>query len=152
MALPDDPVTEQVDFYILGDPDQTGKLRIACQIAQKAYSRGLNVYLQTDGEAQSVELDRLLWTFSQGSFIPHTIAAREHTPWDDYPVQLGTEMDDLESVDVLINLVTGVPDRYQRFRRIVELVGADADEKSAGRQRFRYYRDQGLEPNTHLLA
>jgi len=145
-------MTEQVDFYILGDQDQTGKLRVACQIAQKAFSRGLNVYLQTDGEAQSDELDRLLWTFSQGSFIPHTISARDQTSWDDYPVQLGLGTDGLEAVDVLINLESGVPDRYQRFSRIVELVGADADEKSAGRQRFRYYREQGLEPNTHLLA
>ena len=145
-------MTEQVDFYILGDPDQGGKLRVACQIAQKAYSRGLNVYLQTDGEPQSSELDRLLWTFSQGSFIPHTIAARERIPWHDYPVQLGSDLDDIESVDVLINLVQNVPDRHQRFSRIVELVGAEADEKSAGRQRFRFYRDQGIEPNTHLLA
>ena len=145
-------MTEQVDFYILGDPDQTGKLRVACQIAQKAFSRGLNVYLQTDSETQSDELDRLLWTFSQGSFIPHTIAARDQTTWEDYPVQLGSDTDGLESVDVLINLESGVPDRYQRFSRIVELVGANADEKSAGRQRFRYYREQGLKPNTHLLA
>ena len=143
-------MTEQVDFYILEDADPHAKLRAACRIIQKAFSQGLKVYAQTAGPAQSEALDRLLWTFSQGSFIPHAIADPEPRPWPDYPVQLGAGPPPA-GAEVLINMADGDPGQPRPCRRIIELVGAAAPDKAAGRQRFRAYREQGLEPNTHRL-
>ncbi len=143
---------EQVDFYILGREDPVNKLKFACRISQKAYTQGLTVYLQTETREQSTRLDALLWTFSQCSFVPHTIADRPEGDWDDFPVQVGTFLDGSREADVLISLVEGVPETHSRFRRIVEVVADSPAEKAAGRKRFRYYLEQGIKPNTHHIA
>ncbi len=147
-------MTEQVDFYILGKVDRVAKMRYACAIAQKAYSQGMNVYLQTESPEQSEQLDKLLWTFSQGSFIPHIIANNATENWQHFPLQLGDTLDIDSSgiagkVDLLICLINDIPHAYSQFRRVADLV--TDTEKESGRSRFRHYREQGIEPNTHLI-
>ena len=151
-------MTQQVDFFILGKVDRTAKLKYACRVAQKAYLQGLKVYLYTESQEHNTELDMLLWTFSQGSFIPHIIADNATANWQDYPVQLGDTLDNVENggadkeVDLLISLISDPPRAYSRFNRIVDLVTDFPEEKASGRNRFRYYREQGLEPNTHPVT
>jgi len=148
-------MTQQVDFYILGKVDHTAKFKYACRIAQKAYLQGLKVYLQTECQEQNTEIDMLLWTFSQGSFIPHTIANNASANWQHFPVQLGHTLDNSENgdgeveLDVLISLVSDPPQAHSRFKRVIDLVTDFPEEKASGRNRFRYYRDQGIEPKTH---
>ena len=145
-------MTEQVDFYVLAGADRAGKLRFACRIAQKAYHNGLKVYLYTPDAMTSTELDELLWTFAQGSFIPHCIAGQESADWDDYPVQLGSAPEAVETGDLLVNLADEISEHHQRFVRIADLVAGNDDEKSSGRNRFRHYRQLGIEPNTHQMT
>lgn len=151
-------MTQQVDFYLLGKVDRTAKFKYACRVTQKAYLHGLKVYLQTEGQEQNSELDMLLWTFSQGSFIPHTIANNATANWQHYPVQLGDTLDTNENgeyeeeLDVLISLVSDPPPAHSRFKRVVDLVTDFPEEKACGRNRFRYYRQQGIEPNSHPVA
>ncbi len=151
-------MTDQVDFYILGAADGVAKLKYACRIAEKAYSHGMRVYLHTENPAQSEQLDKLLWTFSQGSFVPHTIANNATENWQHFPVQLGdildpvvNEGDDDNSADLLICLTRDIPQAHTRFRRIADLVSSEASEKASARSRFRYYREQGIEPDSHLI-
>ena len=154
-------MTEQVDFYILGKVNHVAKLRYACRIAQKAYSLGLTVYLHTESSEQSEQLDKLLWTFSQGSFIPHAIANNAAENWQHFPVQLGNTIDDevLDNgvdgrvghwlADLLICLTNDIPPAHSKFRRLADLI--TDTEKEYGRSRFHYYRQQGLKPNTHII-
>lgn len=143
---------EQIDFYILGNADRAGKLKYACRIAQKAYQKGLKVYLHTENDLESQELDSMMWTFSQGSFIPHVISNDMDKNWEDYPVQLGNLGGGNQQADVLISLTDDVPGAHEKFRRIVDLVTDAPSDKAAGRKRFRYYRDKGIEPKTHNVA
>lgn len=149
-------MTQQIDFYILGTSDRMAKLKYACRIAQKAYSQELKVYLQTATHDQSEELDTLLWTFSQGDFVPHTISNDASENWVNYPVQLGSpensSIDKISEADLLISLIDEIPDAHGKFRRIVDLITDDPTDKANGRNRFRYYREQGIEPNTHTVA
>lgn len=149
-------MVEQVDFYILGEAEHVAKLRYACRIALKAYTQGLKVYLQTASPEQSEQLDGLLWTFSQGSFMPHKIANNGAENWQHFPVQLGDTLndnasDDNDLADLLICLTNDVTQAHAKFKRIADLTTSDPAEKTAGRNRFRYYREQGVEPKTHLI-
>ena len=143
-------MTEQVDFYILPEARESAKLQVACKITLKAFDQGLRVYLRTQDLDQSAELDRMLWVFSQSSFIPHVITEGAETAWEDYPVQLGINPDPANAAEVLINLSDSVPEQFQYYPRIADLVGAD--EKAGARARYRHYRDRGIEPNTHNLG
>ena len=54
--------------------------------------------------------------------------------------------------EVLINLRNDLPSYFSRFRRVVEIVTADADDRAQARDRYRFYRDRGYEITTHDLG
>ncbi len=143
-----------MDFYLLGNVGQTGKFTYACRIAWKAFSRGLKVYLQTQSSEHSRQLDAMLWTFSQASFIPHAIANNVAENWENFPVQLGQtpDSDNGPHADLLISLTRDAPVAHAGYKRIADLIIDDPDEKQSGRERFRYYREQGIAPNTHHIG
>jgi DNA polymerase-3 subunit chi len=139
----------RVDFYLLGK-DSDRREVFACRLAEKAYRLGHRVYLLAPDLPAATELDELLWTFSQGSFVPHALldsdpAAKEH------PVLVGHAEPPGEFNDVLITLAGEVPPWFSRFARVAELVGTDDPEKARARDRFRFYRERGTAPETHPL-
>ena len=145
-------MTEQVDFYILENPDIREKHRYACRIVQKAYAQGLTVYICMDDRGQCDHMDRLLWTYSQGSFIPHGVSDGTTLDWGDFPVQVGSSPIEASGAGILVNLGNDVPGAYGQFKRIVELVSGNPADKTGGRSRFRRYREQGLKPETHNIS
>lgn len=139
----------RVDFYILPDTATQGRLKLACKLAEKAYEQGHRVYVLAADEQQAAHLDDLLWTFKQNSFVPH---ARYPLPEGDAaPVWIGTEPSPEPAAEVLINLTAAIPAAFQRFERVLELVDQSESVLAASRQRFRAYREQGIEPVSHKL-
>jgi DNA polymerase-3 subunit chi len=69
----------RVDFYILPPGDERQRLVFACRLTEKAYRQGLTVYLRAGDETTASQLDQLLWTFRQGSFVPHARAEERDT-------------------------------------------------------------------------
>ena len=144
-------MTVQVDFYVLEGSTPVDKNNYACRIANLAFGRGLKVYMQTDDAAHVAVLDKTLWTFSQESFVPHIIYDGSASDAERYPVQIGHADAPDACVDLLISLKREAPADYARFDRVAELILNDADEKSSGRARFRFYREHGVEPKTHKV-
>ena len=146
----------QVDFYVLERSAQADKDHYACRIANLAYGRGLKVYMQTDDAAHAATLDKTLWTFAQESFVPHAICQDTgdgSTPDPErYPVQIGHNAAPDTCLDLLISLKKQTPADYTKFGRVVELIIDDAADKKSGRERFRFYREQGVEPKTHKVT
>ena len=60
----------RVDFYIVESGRQDA-LRVACRIAEKAYLDQLRVCVRAASPQQATQLDRLMWLFRDGSFVPH---------------------------------------------------------------------------------
>jgi DNA polymerase-3 subunit chi len=137
----------RVDFYVLPTADTGARLRFACRLVEKAFLDEHRVRVRLDGDDELAAFDDLLWTFSDRSFVPHDRCAGEATT---APVVLaGVTTPDPEQGDLLVNLGTEVPTGWSRYARIAEIVDADGARRQLGRRRFRYYRDQGLEPATH---
>ena len=141
---------EQVDFYLLSAVDDVARLQTACRIASKGYDQGMTIYLQTNDAQQSGMLNDLLWTFSQESFIPHAIR-ESMTCWQKFPVQIGVTDSGVEELDLLISLQATVPGDVTNYKRVADLIGGDAEQKRLGRERFRHYREKGVEPKIHQL-
>ena len=131
----------RVDFY-LGSTGTTREI-LACRLVETAYRRGHKVFLWVP-EEQLATWDTLLWTFSDNSFIPHGQAAT-----DDEPVLMGAQV--VPNGDVLIPLIADLPAPLAGFARVLEAVGGSDAEKEQSRTRFRYYRQQGLNPTVHTL-
>lgn len=141
----------RVDFYLLSTTEANGKRLAACRLAHKAYRLKRRVYILTENADESANLDRLLWTFSPGSFVPHRVLAPTEPPDPNSPVFIGHDAPPAELNDVLISLAPGVPEFFERFDRVAELIGADTAERADARERFRRYRDRGLNVQTHNL-
>jgi DNA polymerase-3 subunit chi len=142
----------QVDFYILPNDSAEERLRLACRITDKALQQGEQVLINTDSPAESARLDDLLWTFSQGSFIPHRVIEKASTSKIAEPVVIGCGIaPDSHDTQVLINLAGVVPEFFSRYQRVAELVDGNEHRRLQGRERFRFYRDKGCELHTHQL-
>jgi len=140
----------RIDFYVLPDDGEADRERFVCRLADIAYRRGQRVYIHAQSQEQARSLDKLLWTFQAGSFIPHAL----HPAADDQqtPVLVGHNGVPDNGHEVLINLAPSVPTFFSRFERMAEVVNQDQAIKEAGRQRFRFYRDRGYALQTHTLT
>jgi DNA polymerase-3 subunit chi len=97
----------------------------------------------------AARIDRMLWTWPAIGFVPHCFA---HDPLAaETPVLIAAE-EAPAGCDVLLNLSPACPPHFERFERLLELVGTDEPEKNAGRERYRFYRDRGYEIRNHDLA
>lgn len=147
----------QVDFYVLTGASGGELLRLASRIAEKAVEQGQHVHVNAESTAQAHELDAVLWTFSQSSFLPHRIIAPDAgagpgAPAPE-PVLIGTGQELPHGPrNVLINLAHAVPEFFSRYERVAELIDGDTERRNHGRERYRYYRDRGYELRTHNLA
>ena len=137
----------RVDFYVLAAGSRGDRYTLACRLAEKAWQQGHRVYLHTSSAAESKHLDRLLWTFRDGSFLPHARHGEADTRLN--PILIGHDATAGGEHDVLINLALQVPDFFSRFERVVEPLDSSADIRAAGRERYRFYRDRGYPLNNH---
>jgi DNA polymerase-3 subunit chi len=137
----------RVDFYVHQTAAFEALELTACRLAEKAFLSARRVYIHTDSEEVARHLDERLWTFHDRSFVPHALAGARN----DVPVLIGHGQAPADRFDFLINIASQVPDFYDRCSRIAELVDGDAGRREQGRERFRYYRELGLSPETHKL-
>lgn len=139
----------RIDFYVLPDHRDNGRALLACRLADKAYGLGHTVYILAASEAQAVALDDLLWTFRQDSFIPHErypLASEESSP-----VLVGMVSPADANAQILINFTDKLPEGFERYQRVVELVDQNPEVLAKSRERFRQYRERGCAPETHKL-
>jgi DNA polymerase-3 subunit chi len=139
----------QVDFYVLPGDSLQNRVQFACRLTDKAYRLGHRVFIHTESAEQTRQLDDLLWTFQQNSFIPH--CAFEHASDTPPPVLLAHDKEPDAYNQVLINLAADVPLFFSRFERVAELVNADADIRQRGRSRYSFYKERGYPLRTHEI-
>ena len=140
----------RIDFYVLSRSGEQARHIFACRLAEKAYRLDNTVHIQARDRAAAERIDELLWTFRDGSFVPHQLA-RPGSNNSESPVTVGSDPADIEPRDLLINLCDDVLARADAFPRIAELVTSDDDSKHKSRRRFATYRDQGHELDTHKV-
>lgn len=140
---------EQIDFYILHSAGDAAVRHFACRLIEKIYKQGNRVFVLLDTLPDVQSFEQLLWTFSQGSFVPHAV---EGAPgMDEAPVVIGQRPTDARA-HVLVNLGQTAPEEAHRFPRVAEVIAQDDESKAAGRERFRQYRERGFALKTHEIS
>lgn len=137
----------QVDFYVLDRVDEHARNILACKLAEKAWRLQNTIHIHAMTRADAEHIDELLWTFRDGSFVPHDLAERNH----DVPVTIGYGAKAIEPRDLLITLCDEIPPFAASFPRIAELVSGDENCRAKSRQRYTNYREQGHNLETHKI-
>jgi DNA polymerase-3 subunit chi len=136
----------RIDFYL----DAPDKIAVASRLAAKAYAASHRVTVYAPDEATARALDRLLWTTPAIAFVPHVMA--HDLLAAETPVVIARDDTNLAHDDVLINLDAELPTFFSRFKRVLEVVATDEEDKARARARFKFYRDRGYPLHTHPLG
>jgi DNA polymerase-3 subunit chi len=127
-----------------GHYNMPDKLGYACRLLRKAVgAHGARLVVLGD-DATLDAIDQSLWAMQPAEFIAHCrdgdaphVVARS-------PVVL-TERGAaaLPGRPILLNLGAEPPEHFERFERLIDIVGSDEADKQAGRARWRHYKSQG---------
>ncbi len=127
------------------------KLAYSCRLLRKAVASGARVVVT--GSAQTLQqLDQALWTFSASEFVAHCHDASDASVRALSPVVLTAAPAQAPHQQVLVNLGGAVPAGFERYERLIEVVGHDDEDRSQARARWKHYADRGYALKRHDLA
>jgi DNA polymerase-3 subunit chi len=139
----------RIDFYIIEENNPRSRLLLACRLIEKAHKNRHRIYIQAENQAEAFQVDELLWTYRDDSFLPHNLYGDGPEPAP--PIQIGFRDTPEKHRDILLNLSKQVPAFYTQFSRVLEIVSQDTDIQAAAREHYRQYRAAGYDINTHKL-
>jgi DNA polymerase-3 subunit chi len=135
-----------IDFYFnAADP-----LQVACRLAAKVLGQKKRLLVHAPEAELAARIDRMLWTWPAIGFVPHCAVGDPLAA--DTPVLIGAGETPPSDCQVLLNLGLQCPPDFERFDRLLEVVGARDEERSAGRERYKFYRERGYKIASHDLA
>lgn len=140
----------QVDFYVLKPSYPKDWYYFACQLLEKIYTQQRRVYVCASSAQEAEYLNRMLWTFRSGSFIPHGLLATADANLNPILLGLNPQCDTVH--DVLLNLAPTVPEFFDLYQRVLEIVDQNPERLQSSRERFRHYRELGCDLKTHELT
>jgi DNA polymerase-3 subunit chi len=140
----------RVDFYILTAAGEPSRQVFACRLAEKAWRLNNSVHIQTADRNQAGRLDELLWTFREGSFVPHELVEQTGIA-PEAPITIAFTEDKIRAADLLINMTDQIPPKLDSFPRVAEIVTSEDERIRHSRELFAEYRSQGHSLETHKL-
>ena len=111
------------------------------KIMEVAVSKGAKVHVRCDSEAIVQEIDNLLWTYEQLSFLPH---ATDKDPMpNEQPIIISSQNKPLNSADVLALVGKDIPENIQDYKKALIL----CDPKDASAKEATYKQIDFLKKN-----
>lgn len=124
------------------------RLAYACRLLRKALRIGSSGVAVTAPAATLARLDRTLWTFEPGEFIPHVLVHGDGAPPPRLrrtPIWLVERAEQAAHHPVLVHLGDAPAEGFESFPRLIEVVSTDAEEREAARARWKHYSARGYE-------
>lgn len=140
----------RISFYVLKSSNEQDRQVFACRLIEKAYYQGHQIYIHTENEAQTKQINQGLWSFRSDSFIPHQIVSNDNAD-QQTPVLVSHNASPPRLMNLLINLATEQPSFFSQFERVAEFINEDSAIKTAGRARYRFYQQRGYELETFTI-
>jgi DNA polymerase-3 subunit chi len=131
-----------VEFIELPEPDR--RLHEVCRFAEKHYDAGRPVCIYLPDPSEAAQLDKALWTFRQGAFIPHVRVAEADEPMIE-PVLIVGRGDTHPRTEVLILAHLGeTPQWAADYDYVQDFAPLYDDElRDAARARFAAWQKAG---------
>lgn len=105
------------------------------RLLEKATAKGHRIVIRSSDAARLKQLDQQLWTYDEGSFLPHALDTSDYR--EQQPILLTSSQEVPNGADVLV-LIDGVlPDDLERFARVLYLFEeADSAALAAARSNW----------------
>ena len=126
------------------------KLRLVSRYAAKTMKQRNRLFIYTPDEQGARSVRHALWSFEQTSFIPHCNSSDALAK--ETPIIVDYASEPLIHDEVLLNLSPVYPPFFSRFKRLIEIVSNEEEDKCAARERFRFYCDRGYEIRRHDMT
>jgi DNA polymerase-3 subunit chi len=133
----------KVEFIKLRKPEKAKHL---CQLAEDYFNSGKRVLITVLDDNQGVTLDRFMWSWQKGAFIPH---AFDNGAVDclDEPVVITSGERNPNGARILIMGKPCSVEFIRQFEHAFDFAEIYSEElASAARRRFVRYREAGFEP------
>lgn len=138
----------QVDFYLLKQINLSACYRFSCRFAEQAYQADQALYYLVDTIEQAQQLNDLLWTWRDISFIPHCLDGSEAVE----KIRIGTCAPLSLEKYFLVNLTPQVLDFFTDFVVVVEIVPDESHAKRCAREKYKIYQQKKIEITIHRLS
>jgi DNA polymerase-3 subunit chi len=127
-----------------GHYNMPDKVSYVCRLLRKAVdAHGVRLVVMADPDTLDA-IDQSLWTLQPTVFIAHCRCGDEPHVVSRSPVLLAQSgMTSPPERPILVNLGAEPPASFERFDRLIDIVGSDDADKQAGRVRWRHYKDRG---------
>lgn len=133
----------KVKFVKLKKPEKAKHL---CELAEAFLQSGQKVLITVQDDNQGVTLDRFMWTWRKGSFVPH---AYDNGAVDCLyePVVITTSEHNPNGAKALIMGEPCSLNFLRQFDRVIDFAEIYDDKLAdVARMRFKQYREAGFEP------
>lgn len=128
------------------------KLNYACRLLRKAVGSGAKVLVVADAAALH-RLDTDLWATSPTDFVAHCGSAADTVMLRRSSVLLASQVLPVSAQHkVLVNLAHVMPEGFEEFERVIEVVGTDDADRDRARVRWRQYTERGYKIHRHDLT
>ena len=129
----------EIAFHV-NAPD---KLDYACRLLRATQKKSAQVLVLGQMDALK-SLSAKLWAMSPTEFLPHCLADATAEVIAHSPVVLSAELpNSAKESQVLLNIGAVLPAGFERFERLIEVVGQDEADLQAARTRWKHYKDRG---------
>lgn len=132
-----------VEFIRLRKPE---KAKHFAELADAAFQAGKRVLITVQDANQGVTLDRFLWTWNKGSFLPHVFDNGSVECLDE-PIVICTDERCCNGASVLVMGKPCSVEFLRGFEQVIDFAELYDDALAdASRQRFARYREAGFAP------
>ena len=111
------------------------------KILERALSQNLKMVVRTASDERLTELDAALWTYDQGSFLPHG-STKEKNP-EQHPIYLTTGLEVPNKATVLILTENIDAEDISRFERCIDIFEEDRTAILRARDRWASRKTEG---------
>jgi len=138
-----EPLLTRVEFIKLNRPERA---RILCDLAEEFYLAGQRVLVMVQDDNQGVTLDKFMWTWKKGAFVPH-VYDNGSVECHDEPVVIVAGEENPNGAQVLLMGVQCSLDFIRHFQHVIDFAESfDETRLEESRERFRNYREHGFTP------
>jgi len=135
-----------VKFAKLERPE---KIRLLCRLAEEQFSNGKRILIRVQDDNQAVSLDRFMWTWDKGAFLPHAFNNGSVDCLDE-PIVISVREDNPNAAAILIMGHPCSADFIRNFELAIDFAEVyDKQLAELSRDRFRLYREHGFNPQMY---
>lgn len=139
--------SQDVLFYVLNSTEPEKRERFLSKLLNKIQQEHRRCDVRFENEQEAQRYDLTLWDYTPQSFIVHSVMNEFPAP-----IQLYGETIAKPCRDVLVNLHPKFPQQFQHYQRTIEILDQTDYLVQMGRERYKAYKAQGIEPTVHKIG